>query len=243
MRALASDYDGTLYFDGVFKQDDVKAIHQFQKDGHLFGLCTGRPLVGVIDKHHINYDFYILSSGAVIYDKDLTILYESVIPRKVVTSIVNQYLNDYEIFIQANRDLYVLKEAENIIPLTFISSLDDIAHDHFYSISINGKSEEHASKLCKILNRKFPDIVAFQNIKYIDIVSKDCSKGDGIKRLRQLLQLDEISGIGDSYNDIPMLEEVDISFTFHHSPDIVKQNASYLVSSIAESIEILSKKG
>lgn len=242
MQALASDYDGTLYFDGIFKKEDVEAIRCFQKEGHLFGLCSGRPLVGVINGQVVDYDFYILSSGAVIYDKDLNILYESVIPREVVTSIVNQYLDDYEIFIQADKSLYVLKEVQNPIPLTAISSLDDIDNDHFYSISINGKNEKHATKLCQKINDTFEDIIAFQNIKYIDIVSKDCSKGNGIKRLKELLHIDRISGIGDSYNDIPMLQEVDISFTFHCSPDVVKQNASYFVSSIAESIEILSKK-
>ena len=47
MKILASDFDNTLFFrDGVHKQD-VEAIRTFQKQGHLFGLCTGRQLEGI----------------------------------------------------------------------------------------------------------------------------------------------------------------------------------------------------
>ena len=47
MKVLASDFDGTIYFEDGFHQEDMKKIKEFQKSGHLFGICTGRPLRGV----------------------------------------------------------------------------------------------------------------------------------------------------------------------------------------------------
>ena len=38
MKALASDFDGTLYVNGKIDSKDVEAINQFQKD-NLFGIC------------------------------------------------------------------------------------------------------------------------------------------------------------------------------------------------------------
>ena len=80
MKVLASDFDGTIFFKDHVKEEDVKAVKVFQNEGHLFGLCTGRPLIGVTKyvKDDITFDFYILSTGAVILDKNMNALYEKV---------------------------------------------------------------------------------------------------------------------------------------------------------------------
>lgn len=72
MKALASDFDGTLYFKDGFKEKDLKAIKEFQDHGNLFGICTGRPLSAIIEECQgkINFDFYIVASGALVLDKD-----------------------------------------------------------------------------------------------------------------------------------------------------------------------------
>ena len=49
MKMLASDYDGTLYFEFGYRKTDLEAIRQFQKEGNLFGLCSGRPLSNLWD--------------------------------------------------------------------------------------------------------------------------------------------------------------------------------------------------
>ena len=79
MNLLASDFDNTLLFDNKMKERDVKTIKQFQENGHLFGLCTGRSLEGVMTPtlpYDIQYDFYILLSGALILNKDKDIILE-----------------------------------------------------------------------------------------------------------------------------------------------------------------------
>ena len=85
MKALASDFDGTLYFEDGIKENDQQAIVQFQKY-HLFGLCTGRPLIGVQHyiKDCIQPDFYIVSSGACILDKECHVLYEQTISKDMM---------------------------------------------------------------------------------------------------------------------------------------------------------------
>ena len=48
------------------------------------------------------------------------------------------------------------------------------------------------------------------------------------------MHLEEVAGIGDSYNDIPMLETVDHSFTFPTSPESL--------TSIVDDVLIVWKK-
>ena len=96
MKILASDFDNTLFFsDGVHKED-VEAIRTFQKQGNLFGLCTGRQLEGIKypfggDREHplteIDFDFYITLSGGVIFNKKEEIIFEKSIPMNIVREI------------------------------------------------------------------------------------------------------------------------------------------------------------
>ncbi len=241
MKALASDFDGTLYFEDGIKDSDQQAIIDFQKD-HLFGLCTGRPLIGVQHylKDCIQPDFYIVSSGACILDKECHVLYEQTISKDIMKAIYQQYHNKAEVSIQADFRIYTLvKDSKIPIAQTYVESVDCIGDEHIFGLSINAMSESQAKQWTQDLNETYPDIMAFQNKEYIDIVKRGCSKGEAIKKLKELLHLDMVYGIGDSYNDIPMLESADCSFTFHESPQIVQEKATHIVSSISEAITMI----
>ena len=66
MKALASDFDGTLYLhegEHNYREEDITGIGDLQKQGYLFGLCTGRPLRGITDflSKRLHPDFYLKS--------------------------------------------------------------------------------------------------------------------------------------------------------------------------------------
>lgn len=42
MKIIASDFDGTIYVDEGFKEDDLKAIKSFKASSGIFGIVTGR---------------------------------------------------------------------------------------------------------------------------------------------------------------------------------------------------------
>ena len=89
MKALASDFDRTLFFydesGSYYRLEDVQAIKHFQSLGNLFGVCTGRSYKGIEDfnPHQIDYDFYILCSGAKILDKEGNLIYQKFIDKKI----------------------------------------------------------------------------------------------------------------------------------------------------------------
>lgn len=240
MKALASDFDGTLYFMGQkdpFKNEDLEAIKKFQQAGNLFGICSGRSLKGILDPvgDKLSLDFYILTSGALILDKDLHILYEQTISKGIVKELFACYQDRVEAIIQANDTVYTF--VGHYPHQVLIQSLDDIKGSHIYGVSFGANSIEEAKEISDEINQKYGnEVKAFVNISNIDIVSKYCSKGKAIKKLKERLKIDHISGIGDSYNDIPMLKEVDQSFTFIDSPKSVQQVADHLVTSVSKAI-------
>ena len=121
MNLLASDFDNTLWFQDHMNKKDVEAIQSFQKKGHLFGVCTGRSLSGILrpsKPYSIEYDFYILLSGGLILNKDFQPILESQIPISLV------------------KDIYELTEKQNItlvyndVTYHLNSKFDDFIFDH-----------------------------------------------------------------------------------------------------------------
>lgn len=98
-RALASDFDGTLFF-GIgggdhlfhhFLPRDLAAIEEFRVRGGLFGVCTGRPLGAVLDDagNALSFDFAITSSGACVSDAEGNTLFSREIPNDDVRAILD----------------------------------------------------------------------------------------------------------------------------------------------------------
>lgn len=243
MIALASDFDGTLCFsDGTdrFLPGDLESIRLFQKKGNLFGICTGRSMHGISvpvgDK--IRLDFYILLSGAIVLDGKKNVLYKKCLSRSVVQEIYDQFGGQINVRIQSNDCIYALRDPEK--GHVRIHSLDEIRDDDLYALAGVAKTPEEAKIVTGEINRLFGDqVAAFQNVEYIDVVAKGCSKGNGLKLVKEKLQLKRIAAIGDSFNDIPMLENADHPFTFRRSPETVRAQAASLVDTVEEAVYML----
>ena len=239
MKALASDIDGTLVFNQIKKQDK-EAIEKYQKE-HLFGICSGRPRCALFDLEKLKLDFYILSSGAEILDKDLNIIQDFPMKKEIVQQIFNEYHQHAQIILQTgNADVFYTTLKEDYNPkLKVISSFKEVEHEIIYGISLIFKDDKTTKKACFEINQKYHEIEGFQNRNSVDIVRKGCSKGTGIKIIKDHYRLEKIAGIGDSYNDLPMLKVVDTAFTFKTSPQEIKKQVHYCVNDIAEAIALL----
>lgn len=250
MKVLASDFDNTLYFKNEknnFKDNDIQAIREFQERGHLFGLCSGRPIVGLV--HTINGiiepDFYIASTGAIIMDKDNHLLYGVKIPFEIVKNISLKYQNETELLVQTlSMDKVYMScgDDQNDNHTIRIESIEDVRYDDIYSLSLIESTNERAGVIAQEINEHYPEVSAYQNMNSIDIVAKGCSKGKAIEKLKDLYHLSEIAGIGDSYNDLPMIEIVDQSFTFEDVPQLIQEECDFVVKNLAEAINILEEE-
>ena len=133
-RAVASDFDNTLYFMGdeePMRAADIFAIIYYQQRGGLFGLCTGRSLVGVrnVIGPFIRPDFYILASGALVVDGEENVLFRKCLPIGIVKDIFEEYTPDMKAVIQANDTVYTFEEESYL--KTHIDSFDDLTPGKF----------------------------------------------------------------------------------------------------------------
>lgn len=247
MIAMASDFDGTLHFvnedyQGYFKAEDLNAIQMFQKEGNLFGLCTGRPLLGFegdLDGGP-DLDFIIASTGGIVTKKD-QIIYEKIITYQQVDDVQNLCEGRADLYIHADGHIYTLYTRKKQYPSQVVlSDVKELDGKHITAISVWTPSLEAAEKLTVDINQAFVGTIdAYQNQNWLDVICKGVSKGNGAMILKDALHIDKIAGIGDSFNDIPLLEQVDVSFTFTTSDQRVKDKADYIVDSVAQALEIL----
>ena len=163
MKVLASDFDGTLLFNDQFREKDLKKIKEFQQQGNLFGLCSGRPFQGIhhLCQDYLDFDFYILCTGALVLNKQQEVLYKSTITHDLLEKFYQYYQGKYPIFIQANLKIYTFETMEvNGIVREHISSLDDVQGD-IYGLSMNALSDENARNVCQDIERLFPELTSF----------------------------------------------------------------------------------
>lgn len=253
MKVLASDFDGTLFFKGTFKPEDLRQIRAFQGQGHRFGLCTGRPLPGVTEpiRGVLRCDFMILSSGALILDDKGRTIYKACIDHDTAVQVGRMFDSKLDFYYQTCEGTYCQRMPDGQIPasasiLTAIpyrifTRISELPSD-IYGLSLYAKTDDYARQIAMKINTQFPSLAAFQNEEWIDVAPRGCSKGKGIEILKSHLALDTIAGIGDSYNDIPLLRTTSPSFTFHSSPAAVKQEAQIVVNSLAEAVAILMRQ-
>jgi Cof subfamily protein (haloacid dehalogenase superfamily) len=260
MKILASDFDGTLFFHTGFKEKDLLAIKDFQRQGHKFGICTGRSLDGVLipsDNVDIHYDFYIVNSGGMILDENQNVIFESKIPFSIIKEIYEKFpiavsvVDGNMMYLMFNwkkryqvRLRRLLQKLQGIPNETspFIKDLSSLTKDSYNGFSFhfpNGK-EQDARECANYINKHYGAYChAFTNKVHVDICAKGCSKGAGVKFIEEYFQSDVIGGIGDSWNDLPMINNVDESFTFPYAPDDVQEQSDHIVKHLDEAISYL----
>lgn len=236
--AFASDFDNTLYFKDHFHEEDLTTISQFQKNGYHFGVCTGRSLNGVLipTAKKIRYDFYIIASGALILDENFHSIHESQIAKEDVMALNDIYSEIYPIAFLSKSDFLSTNTFYN--PCIHIDSLEDLPEE-IYGLSFFANDEERARMIQKSIEHSFPNLTVHQNRMFLDIVRKGNSKGNALKILKEKCGYDLVSCMGDSYNDISMLETSPCSFTFIDSPQEVKEKAKHLCASLTQALEQL----
>ncbi len=249
-KVFASDFDGTLYFykaadPDKLPQANVEKIREYQAAGHLFGLCTGRQVGGLTPfiTGLVKPDFYITSSGANIVDRDLKPILKRGVDRDVADALVRELRpKGFRLTLDIEGDICVFNKMDYPGKYYVISGVDDAPEGLIHQVSVHTESLEDAAAYAKSINERYGDKVqAFQNVIEIDIAPKGCSKGKGVEYLREYMREQwgdvVLYGIGDSVNDMPLIEASDVSYTFPYAPETLQKRADHVVATIVDALD------
>lgn len=249
-KVFASDFDGTLYFykaqeDRKLPPENVEKVKEYQAAGHLFGLCTGRqvggltPFIGGI----IHPDFYITSSGANIVDSNMKPILKRGVDRQVADALVREMNpKGYRLTLDVEGEICVFAKMDYPGKYYVITGVDDAPEGLIHQVSIHTESLEDARRLSAYINQTYGDKVeAFQNVVEIDIAPRGCSKGKGVQYLKEYMKEKWgdciLYGIGDSINDLPLIEASDVSYTFPYAPEELKRKVTMVVDTICDALD------
>lgn len=262
MKLLASDLDGTLFKNNMISREDLHALKRFREEGNKVIVSTGRTKQGVdtiFKDYYFDYDYLVLCNGGLILDNENKIIHKKSIPNKIVIDIINKFFN-----YKSSMIYYDDGEATKIIdnPLIDKSNIDrdffeSFANKILLNEALNGKKDcqmmsvfnveqsiELAEEIRKLIIDEYGDYIeAFRNQCFIDIVPKECSKGNALSMILQDENLDAdcLYCVGDSFNDVSMFNITKNSYTFNEAEEKVKPYANNIIDNVYEIVDEILK--
>lgn len=237
--------------DGTLKNNNQKIsirnkeiIEKLFDIGILVVFTTGRPLNYTISlsKQFSASNYVISSNGAEIYNYfNKKIIYNSIISNEVLIKL-NELIKKYNLFFIANCLLKSYTNKDFGDPgKKIINSLEDIFDEKISQLIVESYDIESMKKLKKELIN-IPDIKISNKsrnpkdsnkILFYDITNKDVSKGNAIKILCDYLKIDinKTMAIGDSDNDIEMLQVSNVKIAMSNATDNLKKVANFVTLS------------
>lgn len=248
-KVFASDFDGTLFFRDAQEGQklplkSVEKIKEYQANGHLFGICTGRSIAGLVPAITgiLKPDFYITSSGANILNGDLQEIQKQGMSKEIADSLVKEFRpHGYRIILQIEGAICSFSKLDFMKTYYLISSIEEAPKGLIHQLSVRAENFEEAASFVANVNERIGNKVqAFQNVMDVDIVPKGCSKGIGVNIIREYFQKQygevKLYGIGDSVNDLPLVEAADVSYSFPYAPEVVQQKVDNVVETVVEAL-------
>lgn len=243
---IVSDFDGTLAgVDHVVSVKNINAVKKWERQGKFFTVATGRQFLMIKEdcrKMGLTTPVVVRGGAEVIDPQKGTILHSEYIPKDDVKMVLEMLMQDdiFQFGIEMGDNVYANFHWE-----ISTNEINEFAINEFKIQSVpkfhvkpihqdNGKCED----LIKKLENKSShlNIIATHNKMFgkgWDITSVKATKLHGIVKVLEHLGLEkeQTVGVGDSYNDFPLLEATDLKVAMGNAHEEIKAITDIVVPS------------
>lgn len=241
------DIDGTLVGeDGRVMPESAKtAIRRARENGHVCMINTGRTLalVGEEITGQAAFDGLALGCGTMIVYHGQTLFHKTFSETESRDIIDGLHRHQIDACLEG-RDNNYLEAEEQIRTETFRAFLrrfEGYGYDS-YEAAVGNFDKLYAyaddRKKMEAFRREFENRLDFVDRRqgYFEIMPKGCSKASAVELVAQKLgiSLAETVAVGDSSNDMPMLERAHVAIAMGNATDEVKQIADFVTTSVEE---------
>lgn len=246
------DMDGTLFQteNGIVQDSSLAALKQFRDNGYLVAAATGRPLnqmKSILEEaDHFDFDYYVLINGGYILDGNFQLIDSNPIPENEVREIVQMAQdNKLGLMFHFGDASYIYNDFYPVYNFCkYTNALEGLFYDP--TQSYHKRHQAYNS----LIVTKSPDVVQqfvaahpdlrldLINVKTdgfaYDVFNAQNDKSHGIEAVlkREGIDWKDVVAIGDSTNDIPMLQKAGIGVAMGTASDEVKAAADYVTSSV-----------
>lgn len=257
IKAVVFDVDGTLYDyrNGCVPRSAIDAVACLKEKGYFVIIATGRTMAMLNTQitGELDPDYYILSNGALVSDRNSLIFFSHPFTRKETNMLVDMTLSHGGAMIlkyQMENCIYFDYEAGRklwdvgpgmVEERTFF---DKTHRTHNRKLPI-GISVYGDGELKKEIRKVFR-VDEFKDAHGLDVMREGVHKMAGLKRLLKGLGLgpENIIAFGDSGNDAQMITQAAIGVAMGNGKKELQQAADYVCpcsweDGIAESLHSL----
>ena len=243
MRIIASDYDGTLNYNGI-DENKRNAIQKWRSAGNLFVLVTGRHAINGLELHQeqqFGCDYFVGSNGAVIMNSAGEVVHADCCEMQLMIPLLEYLFElgcDFAL-IHAERWLYIYPSGKmgDREPACTLDTLPEVP---FYTqVCTWIPSEEQAACIAQKVKERFGDhFNPMQNGTSVDIVRGDVNKATGLTHLLKLVgaRHEDMITVGDNTNDYHMIEAFR-SYAMANGVQSIKELADFVTPSVTQLIE------
>lgn len=243
------DIDGTLLSEKTFTvpESAKEAIRKTQENGHLVFINTGRPILEIDDCiEELNFDGYVCGCGTYIEFKNKEFFHRSLgvslskqIVRKLRECHIDAILEGKNgVYYDDDMNIHseeVLRIKARHINVGFYKgqTFDDSDIDFDKLVIWTNESSDFDA-----FHKEFENILEFihRGENFYELVPLGFSKATGIKHLIEHLDIphENTYAIGDSTNDLSMLEYVKNSIAMGNSTPLLFDLVSFVTKDIEE---------
>ncbi|MBR1737630.1 MAG: HAD family phosphatase [Firmicutes bacterium] len=247
-KLIFTDMDGTLLNKEKFvSKEDMEAIKKAEKMGVQTVICSGRSHMSL--QYFVNMlgfdkdEHYAIGyNGGIVYKtKNREIIIQHKMKLEYAKKILNECRKfDIDIILYNDAQIIVEKMTEEVkqycemsrLEPVMVGKYEDIMKCDISKILLKGSNEKLKKIYDYFLNTEYVKDVDmfFSSERLLEFNPKNVNKGSAIKELCEYLGIstDEVIGIGDSYNDIEMIEISGVGVAVQNANDDVKKKADYI---------------
>lgn len=252
IQLIIFDLDGTLLKnDGTIGEETKRLIKKLEKHGVAFSFATGR-LHSAITKYaellEIKIPLISLDGCLIKNHPEGKIIFESFVPVKYVSQVI-EYSEKYAAYVTlCHDDAIFYTEKNSFIPEIMdklganyeqVESYGEYTHEtlevvlaaNSFSV-INNIREAITSPFLSRLNTSFFQSHSHPGIYYLEIRKKGSSKGKGMERLIDYLNVHKrnTAVVCDWYNDVSLLQRTVTKIAMRNAVAEVKELADYITT-------------
>lgn len=272
IKLFAMDLDGTsLDSNSILQEKTIDALKKLDENGIKFVFTSGRatPSVRYLMESTGIDNPLVTNNGALAFINKENLIYQNPLKYEEVEELIN-FSQENKLFFQFyDLDTYY---SNRMCPERFNHLEKDSTYGMNYQVNFSFSikplkelklrknsafkfqiflDKNDSNKLSTILEKVSEMGLYATTSSYgmIEIMQKNVNKFNGLSEISYLLGIskEEMAAIGDQDNDIPMLENVGISFAMGNAIDKVKEISDFVVSTndefgLVDAINIVLEK-
>ncbi|MDP4084322.1 MAG: Cof-type HAD-IIB family hydrolase [Bacillota bacterium] len=224
IKLIALDMDGTLLNDErEISLANRQAIRDVQEKGIYVVLSTGRSILKC--RHHaksLELSSYLVTvNGSEIWDDK-----EDLVERKIVQPVDIQFM--WELSKQHKLKFWAISTSQN-----WHNEMPEDIHSVDW-LKFGFYVDDHNTKelIINTLQKKNIFEISNSHPKNIEVNALGINKANGLKTVCSKLgiQMEQVMAIGDSQNDLAMIQEAGIGVAMGNAQEIVKKAADWVTN-------------